>query len=201
MKLEEIAPLDEMTMRAPSYEALGTRIEDYRHVAENGEHVGDIESYEVKRVRRPPTFDDYVVIKDGNIVAFFTFDGDELTIAYVVPNERKNKLLAAFLLFAKRHEGRNLITMGSPQSEAMIGALKHLSDLFRMSWKNLRDGEKVDYDPREADKFYGIGRHTDWRIVLESDETSVAWPRFRVAGMPSSETLLSFYFGFLKEDV
>jgi hypothetical protein len=198
MKLKE---LFEMTMKVNSFEGLAAFLPEYAKLKETGKHVGDIEKIKIFSKLRSP-YTGYCLFDGDKAIAYFVTvkSTKMLQNAFVIPEERKRGVFQTFLLFLKRHEGYDKITLGQLHSKDTIESLKRIYKQFDTYWE--KGIEKVPYDPATIDQFYG-DKPTGWKIVLENDYDFSSWPRFFPDfsdSLPPVDLCECFYFGFLEEE-
>lgn len=165
MKLND---LTEMTMRTgySSYESSKNYLPYYQTLKEKGTHCGDIEQFNVFKLNRDD-YMDYAVFLDGVCIAFFVLEQNELKVAFVLSDYRKQGIFSMFLFFLKRNEGMSQIVLGDLHSERTIEALKRIHIRFDTNW--VKGDRKIKFDPANVDKFYSDAGPTGWKIMLEND--------------------------------
>lgn len=119
----------------------------------------------------------------------------QLLTAYLDKNFRRQKITQRFLIFLKTREGYSSIELGDIHSPDTIELIKSLPQMFNVYW--VKDGEKIEYNKNEIDKYYSKTYDTEWQIVLENDcKTMVDWPRFFEERDPG---IKKFYSCFVEE--
>jgi len=187
--------INEMTMKAGSYEHLESHLSAFEKVKEEGVHCGDIEHYNVYRRERSSILIDYAIFLQDKIIAFFVIDSGELSTAFVSKSERKKGLFSAFLFFLKRNEGMNEIILVDLHNEDTINAIKRIYKRFKTSW--VKGDEKVDFDPTIEKPYYLLMKPTGWKIMLENDGDFSNYLKFfnEETALAEGKLLEIYYFG------
>lgn len=176
MKVNDI--VTEMTMRAGNLDKRATDFADTNAQRwYQGKHVGDIDSFVVK--------------KDG--IYFSVWDGDTLIAFSSVSTQnpvvvddvwvngeyRGQKILSKLLWFYKSRLGHDKLILGDVHSKDTTdiiigGGLSRFTKL----WINIRTNQTEPYDPATVDSFYSWVGPTPWRLMLENDGDFTDWPVF-----------------------
>lgn len=198
----KLVDLKEMTIRAGSHEArLAQAVEQFADMNTTAEHVGDIEQFTVyKRQRGDLT--DYAIFRHDQLASYGVTipHKQELSITYTLPEFRKRGVFLAFLHFLLRHEGYNRIVLSDNHSEDTVRAIQRVYRRFDTFWE--RGSERAPYSPDTIDTFYGIGKRTGWKLVLENDGDWSNFPRYAYRNPDGSlngqsDLLGECYFGFV----
>ena len=195
----KLSDLKEMAAKAGSYENLEKWTYEFSKLKETGEHVGDIEKYEVYRKNRDRVTD-YSLFLNNDIVAYFEIENPTtLDVAYVKKEHRQKGLFSAFLFFLKRNERMSKIILGNLHSQDTINAVKKIYTRFDTYWWNGK--EKISFDPEKTDyPFYNHKNPKEWKLILENDTDFYDdWPKFYnlKEAFNNGDMLKIWYFGFL----
>lgn len=172
----KLTDLHEMTMAVGNLDLLATAfVNQHKGEWQTGEHVGDIEQYEVRK------FGDFfsVWLNDEIVSSLKTLpSGDVIEVRNLWTSReyRGLKLMSKLLWFLKSRMNYSRLLIGDVHSLDTQTIIKGGLSRFEKSW--FKDGKKEPFALDTLDKFYHPGKPTGWRILLENDGDFSSWPKF-----------------------
>lgn len=161
------------------------------------QHTADIEHIKVfKKDYKKNGGIIYLLILNEEPVGFYQIlelesNKCELSVAYLDEKFRRQKITQKFLFFLKTREHYSTIRLGEYHSPGTVELVKTLPRMFDVYC--VKDGEKIEYNKNEIDKYYSKTYDTGWQIVLENDcKTMIDWPRFFEERDPGIKKFYSF---------
>lgn len=169
--------IQEMTMRAGSFEKAAKEFAQTNQYIwkKDGEHIGDIEKYQVLKYK-----DFYSLWDNNTLVAFTSLVDNVVDDVYVESNYRGQKIFSKLLWFYKTRLDKSPLILGKIHSKDMQEVVKGLSR-FEKYWLNTKTGEKKPFSKDTVDDFYSFSQITPWRLMLEN-VGEFNWPMFHKNG-------------------
>lgn len=166
--------ISEMSMRGPNFDKVAQKFgeENSQRWLVQGEYIADIEQFRVLKYESL-----YSVWSGDILVAFTSLNHNVVDDVWVSEEYRGQKIFSKILWFYKTRLNVNPIVLGKVHSPAMQEVVTGLSR-FKKSWENIATGERIEYSPVTADRFYSGWKVTDWRLILENDGDFSDWPKF-----------------------
>lgn len=176
MKLKDLK-INEMTMRGPNLDKLATKFVDTnKDKWFTGQHIGDIEQYQIKKL------DDYYSVWDRDVIIAASQLDDTKSIpivdkVWVNKEYRGQKIFSKLLWFYKTRLGYPKLLLGDVHSADMQEVVKGLSN-FTKYW--VKGDQQEPFNINTLDKFYGFGKSTGWMLMLENTGDFSSWPKFTI---------------------
>lgn len=149
---------------------------------EQGEHIGDIETYKLFRfnddIINIGLYDKDILVSliQGKFIRIPNFKDEIFEIFRMITHEDYvgQKLTFKMMMFFKTREHWPILFSSLHSEDTVHNSLSIAkTERFKMSWINMKTGELDDFKPEEhlQDKIhFNVTSKTDWQLLFEKDE-------------------------------